>query len=78
MSDIRWNDARELAALEQFAPLAAAAGHLVLRRADRLLAAAARFDAHQVAVAGRGDEAEHAVLVRRSLIRMTPLPGPDR
>ncbi len=35
----------------------------VLRRADRLLGAAARLDGQQVAIAGRGDEPEHAVRV---------------
>ena len=52
---------RELAALQQLAALAAAAGDFVLRRADRLLRAARRFDGHQVAIARRRDEAEDAV-----------------
>ena len=39
----RPEDARELAALQELAPLAAAAGHLVFRRADRLFGAAASF-----------------------------------
>ena len=46
--------------------------------ADGLLGAAAGLDGQQVAVAGRRDEAEHAVLVGCSLIRMTPLPGPGQ
>src|SRR5207237_4016488 len=56
------NNSRELAALQQLASLAAPAGHLVLRGADRLLAAAARLHTQQVAIAARGDEAEHAVV----------------
>jgi hypothetical protein len=42
-------------------------GHLVLGGADRLLGAAAGLDRHQVAVALRGDEAEHAVVAARQL-----------
>src|SRR5688572_16259193 len=56
--------ARELSALQQFAAFAAAAGDLVFGGADRLLAAAARFNPHQIAIARRGDEAENMVLLR--------------
>ena len=42
---------RELAALQQLAAAAAAAGHLVLRGAHRLLGAAAGLDQQQVALA---------------------------
>src|SRR5918996_4889080 len=59
----RPEDARESPALQQLASFAAAAGDLVLRRADRLLAAARGFDGQQVTVARRGDEAEHAIIV---------------
>src|SRR4026207_284526 len=51
--DVRWNYAGKLASLEQFASLAAAAGHLVLGCADGLLASAAGLDPHQVTVADR-------------------------
>src|SRR5215203_4115256 len=58
---------RELAALHQLPSLAAAAGDVVLGGADRLLGTAAGLDGHQIAIPGRGDEAQHAVLWRRQL-----------
>src|SRR5215467_2856621 len=58
----RPHDTRELAALQELAPLAAAAGDFVLRGADRLFSAAAGFDREDVAISGRRDEAEHSVL----------------
>src|SRR5438093_69671 len=60
----RPDDARELSPLEQLAAFAAAAGHLVFRRADRLLGAAGRLDGEEIAVAARRDEAEHTVVLR--------------
>ena len=59
----RPEDPGELAALQQLAALAAAAGHLVLAGADGLFGAARGFDRQQIAVAGRRDRAEHPVLV---------------
>src|SRR5215467_1312409 len=58
----RPHDTRELAALQELAPLAAAAGDFVLRGADRLFSAAAGLDREDVAISGRGDEAEHSIL----------------
>src|SRR5688572_1230961 len=60
--DVRWNYARKLAPLEQFTSLAAPTGHLVLGCADRLLAAAARLDPEQIAVAHRRHESKNMVL----------------
>src|SRR5688500_11469900 len=65
--------ARELSALQQLAPLAAAAGDLVFGGADRLLAAPARFNPHQIAIARRGDEAEHMILLRLQFDEDHPL-----
>src|SRR5258705_2258287 len=65
--DFVGNHASELAALEQLSTLATSAGHFIFRGADRLLAASARLHAQQVAVAGRRDEAEHAVVLPRQL-----------
>src|SRR5688572_11950419 len=61
--DVLRDHARELTSLQQLTPLAATAGDLVLRGADRLLRPTARLDAHDVAIACRRDEAKHAVLV---------------
>src|SRR5437879_9083730 len=58
----RPEDFREPTALKELASLAAAAGHFVFARADRLLAAPRRFDRQQIAVAGRRYRAEHLVL----------------
>src|SRR5215831_315094 len=58
----RPQDPRELAALQELPPLAAAAGDFVLRGADRLFSAAAGLDREDVAISGRRDEAEHSVL----------------
>src|SRR5438477_5710244 len=63
----RPHDLRELTTLQQLPPFAAASGDFVLRGADRLFRAAARFDGHQIAVAGRRDEAQHAIRLRRQL-----------
>src|SRR5688572_18425051 len=65
--DLLRDHPQELASLEQFPPLAAPPGDLVLRRADGLFRPAAGLHAHDVAIAGRGDETEHPVLVRRQL-----------
>src|SRR4029078_11659251 len=52
---------REPAPLHELAPLAAAAGHLVLCGADRLLAAARGLHRHQIAIASRRHGADHPV-----------------
>src|SRR5688572_18365142 len=65
--DLVRNHPDELAALQKLAAPAAAAGHFILPGADRLLRAAAGLDAHDVPVAGGGDEAEHAIVVRVQL-----------
>src|SRR5215216_2014917 len=57
----RPDDPGELAALQQLAALTAAAGDLIFRRADRLLRAARGLDRHQIAIAYRSDEAQHAI-----------------
>jgi transcription termination factor Rho len=76
--------ADELPPLQQLAPLAAAAGHLVLRRADRLLRAAAGLEG----VARRGRKS--GLLFSEGVLETLPdgfgflrapgynyLPGPD-
>src|SRR3954469_133285 len=63
----RRHNFRELTTLQQLAPFASTSGHFVLCGADCLLRAPARFDGHQIAVAGRGDEAQHTIRLRRQL-----------
>src|SRR5438093_12985081 len=65
---------RELAALQQLAPLAATAGRRILPETDRHLRAAAGLDAQQVALARGRAEAEHGVLLRRELHEDDSLP----
>src|SRR5688572_3945321 len=57
------DDARELAALQELAAFAAAAGDFVLPGADRLFGAARRFNGHQITIAGRRDEAKQAIVL---------------
>ena len=65
--DGRRHDARELAALQQLAAFAAAAGHLVLRGANRLLRSARRLDRQQIAIADRRNESQQPIIVRLQL-----------
>ncbi len=60
---------------KQLAPLAAAAGDLVFGRADRLLGAARGLDRHQVAIAGRRDEAEQPIVLLLQLDEDDATPG---
>src|SRR5688500_19574543 len=53
----------ELASLKQLAALAATAGHLVLRRADRLFGPPCCFHRHQIPVAPRSHEAQQPVFL---------------
>src|SRR5688572_20451780 len=64
---------RKLPPLEQFPSFAAPAGNLVLRGADRLLAAPAGFHPHQVPVAQRRHEPQHVVLLPRQFDQDDPL-----
>src|SRR5262247_3170092 len=57
------DDAGELTALEQLAASSTSAGDLVFGSTDGLLGAAGGFDGQQIAVAARGDEAEHAIVL---------------
>src|SRR5919109_2367899 len=65
--DLAGDDLRELPSLQQLASLAAAARGGILPETDRHLRAAAHLDAQQIAVARRGAEAQHRVLIRRQL-----------
>src|SRR5881392_3812517 len=56
-------NAGKSATLQQLAAFAASPRHAVLRRADRLLGSARRLDGQQVAIAGRRDEAEDAIVL---------------
>src|SRR5262245_33249880 len=60
--DLARHHASEAAALHQLLAFAAAAGDFVLRRADRLLAAARGLDRQQIAIARRHDRAYDLVV----------------
>src|SRR5688572_1436174 len=72
------DDSCELSALQQLAPLAAAASDFVFGGADGLLAAPAGFNTHQIAIARRRNEAEHVILLRLQLDEDHPFARPGQ
>src|SRR5579864_1767809 len=70
------HDPHELAALQKFPALAAAARRAVLRRRDRLLGAPRRLDREEIAVARGRDEAQQPVVVLLQLDQDHASAGP--